>query len=212
MRLSTICKPKLLGFLLALVLSGSAVSADGLPELNDVVVYGSYRGLVSKLASKSWSSDELGSALIAAAGANRPAEALLLLEYGAEVDYAVLYRTPLVVAAYKNSVGTAQVLLDAGADPNYISSFDWRPLHNSMRRGVSNNGMIRLLIENGADINATTNLQIAPLHRAAGFCLRSAVSILLELGANKYLRDGYGRTAADRAENSGCPEIAIILR
>ena len=198
--------------LLVLLMSGGNGSAGELPELNEIVVYGSYRDLVSKLDEKTWSQEELGSALLASAGANRPAEASLLLERGAEVDFAVLYRTSLIVAAYKNSVGTAEVLLKAGADPNYVSSFDWRPLHNSMRRGVSNNGMIRLLIENGADINATTNLQITPLHRAAGFCLGSAVSILVAYGANKQLRDGYGRTAADRAENSGCREIAVMLR
>ena len=203
---------KLFFLSLALAVPGSYASGGGLPELNEVVVNGSYRELVSKLDERIWTQDELGKALIASAGVNRPAEALLLLENGAEVDFAVLLRTSLIVAAYNNSIGTAEVLLEAGADPNYVSSFDWRPLHNSMRRGVSNDDMIRLLIENGADIDARTNLQITPLHRAAGFCLSSAVTVLLELGADRQLRDKYNQTAADRAEKAGCHEIAGILR
>lgn len=202
------------GMLVCLVGSpctGMPVFAQELPELNQMIVSGNLTDFEALLQDTNWTNDELGSALFAAAGANKPEQASILLKNGADVDYAILGRTALIVAAYENSADAALVLLNGGADPNYVSTFDWRPLHNAMRKGVSNDEMILLLLKHGAEIDAPTNLQVTPLHRAAGFCLGSAVQILIENGANRVLRDKYGQTAADRANKAGCPEVAQLL-
>lgn len=197
--------------LVAMLCARVPAFAQELPELNQIVVSGSLADLEMRLRGETWTKDELGAALIAAAGVNKPEHASALLSNGADVDFAVLGRTALIVAAYENSVDAALVLLMSKADPNYVSTFDWRPLHNTMREGVSNDEMILLLLTHGAEIDAPTNLLVTPLHRAAGFCLGSAVRILIDGGANSGLRDKYGQTAADRANKAGCSEVARLL-
>ena len=74
------------------------LTAGELPELNQIIVSGSYSDLENALLKKVWSKKELGAALIATAGVNKPAQATLLLEYGADVDFAALWRTSLILA------------------------------------------------------------------------------------------------------------------
>ncbi len=189
-----------------------SAKAASLPPLNEIVVNGNLDQLDDALQTNRWSQKELGGALIAAAGVNRPTFAELIIANGAPLDYAPLGFSPLIIAAAENSIATAKVLLDSGADPDFKSMFDWRPLHKAMTRDGSNDEVMRVLLDGGADPNAITTLQITPLHRAAGFCLISAVELLLQYGAVENLLDKYSQTAADRAEKSGCSSVAELLR
>lgn len=202
---------RMLAMLIALFFSiGSPLGAE-LPPLNQIVVAGGIESLLRILRSKRWSAAELGSALIATAGANEPEMAEILLSAGAAVDFSVLQRTPLIISAVEDSPEVADVLLKHGADPNFVSTFDWRPLHFAIASNGSNNRIIELLVRNGAQIDAPTNLSVAPLHRAAGFCQKSTVEVLLKLGADKTLRDKYGQTAYQRALKAGCLDLARLL-
>lgn len=159
----------------------------------------------------SWSQRSLDEALIAAAGLNRPDAAFLLLSNGANPNESFLGQNSVVIAVREGSADTLRVLLDGGADPNWLSNFDWRPLHHAIGETWSFDDIIEILVFNRAEIDSVTNLQITALHRAAGFCQGTAARMLLALGANKDLVDKYGQTAAMRARKSNCPEVAELL-
>lgn len=194
------------------ILSCASARSQDFPALSEVVISGRNGDLGAALTSNVWSESDLGGALFAAAGTHNPEAARLLIASGADVDFSVLQRTPLIVSIVEDSPGVSAVLLDAGADPDFSSSFEWRPLHFAIGKGFSRDEIIRLLLAHGADIDARTNLSVTPLHRAAGFCRNSAVEILLAHGAKKNARDKYGRTAAERASRAGCDDVAALLR
>ena len=198
---------------IVLLIVAVAPDAHGeLPELNALVVAGENEALRAALATETKTLDELGAALMAAAGVNNSEAASILLNAGAPVDHDLIMRTPLIIAVTEGGYQVAGTLLQAGANPNYMSSFDWRPLHYTMKIENSYDDLMFLLIHFGADIDAQTNLGVTPLHRAAGFCHGSAVKILVQYGANLAITEKYGRTAAQRAIEAGCPEVADLIR
>ena len=199
-------------FVASLVIAALLVVPARGEDLFIFVRDGTYADVEQALASRQWSPDELGKALIAAAGLNKLKEATLLLAKGADVNYRMVDRNGVIVAVTEDNAEVLDVLLKNGGDPNWRGAFDWRPLHYAMARGRSFDKGLLLLLQYGADVNATTNLQITPLHRAAGFCLRNAVEILLQHGADKLLREKYGKTAAQRAAKAGCNDIAAMLQ
>lgn len=188
------------------------IEAKELPELNEIVVNDTYEELESALQNRVWSSDELNGALVAAAGTNKVDAAILLLDSGASTAYTSMYQNALTAAVVENSVQVTEILLERGFDPDFKSLFDWRPLHLAVRERYSHDEILILLLDHGAEVDAATNLRVTPLHRAAGFCKGSAVTILLSHGADKLLLDKYGQTAKQRAEKAGCSDVANLLR
>lgn len=155
--------------------------------------------------------DELGISLVAAAGTNDVAAITALLVGGAQIDYSLLQRTPLIVAISERNEEAVAVLLEAGADPNFVSTYDWRPIHYAINADSASTQIIRQLIAHGGDPDARTNLGITPLHRAAAFCHADAVRLLADMSADATLVDNKGRTAAQRSALSGCPDLASPL-
>ncbi len=87
----------------------------------------------------------------------------LLSEYITNVNYTVpndCYSTPLMLACRYSSTSsdnqTVKLLLDKGADPNYLEKNKYLPiiLASSYSRTTSNIETIKLLVERGANINA----------------------------------------------------------
>ena len=97
------------------------------------VINGDYHDVERELNNKKWSTDDLGMALLAAVGKNKPRVAALLLTSGANPNYSVLYRNGVAIAASENNPEVLEVLLERGADPNWKATFDWRPLHFARR-------------------------------------------------------------------------------
>jgi ankyrin repeat protein len=93
----------------------------------------------------------------------------------------------------------AQVLLDAGSNPNALTNYNSTPLHWSSFHGKIL--MSTRLLENGANPNLQNTLyKECAMHHA---CYRGPVELVLLLvvfGANIYLKDIWGRTPLDYCE------------
>ncbi len=91
--------------------------------------------------------------------------------------------TPLHLASRNGSTGVAEVLLDAGADPNRFTSTGVTAAH--FAADADADGVIRLLAARGADLDAQdTFAQRTPLMFAAVKNATKAVSALVEAGAD----------------------------
>jgi ankyrin repeat protein len=188
------------------------VPANALPPLNEIVVSRDVARLESELRKGVFSEDELGSALIAAAGVNNLSAIQQLLGAGAPINYQFIGQSPLQTAINEQNHQAVELLLEKGADPNIVGNFDWRPLHFAITKNAADPQIIRLLIEHGAEIDSRTSLLVTPLHRAAGFCKLAAVKMLLQMGADRNLTEKYGQTAEQRARKAGCADVADALR
>jgi hypothetical protein len=67
-------------------------------------------------------------------------------------------------STYVPSIRTVQMLLDAGADPNFRCASGRTPLHNAAKGGFEE--IVRLLLERGANIRAVDANGKTPLHLA----------------------------------------------
>jgi ankyrin repeat protein len=200
---------KCIVFLAVAIIFASPAVADvstSLP-LFEIVRDGQTSDLRRSLEGRQWSEADLSEALVAAAGLNRPAEAALLLEAGADPNFQMLGLSVIVTATRENSVAVLELLLRNGGNPNLKVMFDWSPLHHAILEGGSRHQALEVLILAGADIDARTSLQVTPLHRAAAFCDGRAVEILLAAGADLTLTEKYDRTAYQRSADANCPGI-----
>ena len=84
------------------------------------------------LTEGQWSEQSLSDALISAAGQNLPAQASLLLDAGADPNYAILWQNSVTVASFMNSAATLEVLINNGGEINFRSMFSWTPLHHAI--------------------------------------------------------------------------------
>ena len=73
--------------------------------------------------------------------------------------------TPLFIAAERNHLAVAQLLLENGADKNKPREDGASPLYIAAQQG--NLGVVEYLVDAGVDVNKTTNEEEAtPLHIA----------------------------------------------
>ena len=167
-----------------------------------------------KLLAVGRSQDEIDYALIAAAGKGRSEAALLLLAVGASPNRQVgpTGISSVIVAVRENQPDTLIVLLEHGGDPNAKDRLGWRPLHHTVVLEYERPNAIRALIQYGAVVDGRDELQRTVLHRAAGFGHAESVKLLLALGADSFLRDKYGNTAAERAQNAGHGSVAALIQ
>lgn len=168
----------------------------------------------------------------------------LLLDYGAnpnQTDNEDDPPPPLWWAAYHRDLGTAQLLIDKGANANGVAGR--LPLMEAARHGDME--MVRLLIDQGAQVNSRnphgTPLSYAakanridvmrflmdkgadiegkslgmawtPLMEAASQGSFEAVKLLLEKGADPHFKDLWRDTPRSIAEKRGHPNVADLLR
>jgi len=119
--------------------------------------------------------------------------------------------TALHLAAFFGSEPAADLLLEAGADPDVASRNDMavRPLHSAVAGRAF--GIARLLVEAGADVDAMQRDGFRPLHAAAQNGDDLTVELLLRFGADPRLPAGDGRIAADFAQEAGHGALAERL-
>jgi len=121
----------------------------------------------------------------------------------------------LSLAVILDRLDLVDQLLVAGADPNAVGPFEWRPLLN-----VQSPEAVRRLVAAGADVNASITLSVAPIGRfkqltalihTAGAGRHAVVRELLAMGADPNRRDGNGQNALMRATFAGHTEIVRDL-
>lgn len=92
------------------------------------------------------------------------------------------HESPLSIAITQNDEEMVKLLLNAGADVNYVLYGGKTPLSRAARSGHI--GIAKLLIENGAEINPTVPSWGTPLISAAESRSPALVQLLLERGAD----------------------------
>ena len=120
--------------------------------------------------------------------------------------------TALHLAAFFRAEAAADLLLDAGADPDVASRNDQRvhPLHSSVAGGSF--AISRRLVDAGADVDAAQQGGFRPLHAAAQNGDELTVDLLLLAGARPWATTDDGKIAADFAEAAGHEALAHRLR
>jgi ankyrin repeat protein len=131
-----------------------------------------------------------------------------LLVHGADANALWDGRTPLLLATTEDSLPMVGLLVSQGADVNRADAYGETPLQNAVAAG--NLEMVSYLVSRGADINQTgprTALGLAVGHRNVG-----VIRYLIDHGADVHLRDEYGRTPLEIADERGYKDIGRLLR
>jgi ankyrin repeat protein len=121
----------------------------------------------------------------------------------------------LGLAVFFGRLEAAQVLLDAGADPNTPASNSFRvyPIHSAAahRNPERSLELCRLLLARGADPNVAQAGGWTPLHQAAAHGRKAVAELLLAHGASREAVSDDDRTPGQMAEVKGHAEILALL-
>ena len=118
-------------------------------------------------------------------------------------------RTPLHLAAWKDSLAVAELLLDRGAKIEARDKWQRTPLHWAAY--YDSIAVAKLLLDRGADYEARDNEQSTPLHLAALRDSRAVAELLLDRGAKIDARNEYQRTPLHLAAMYDYRAVAELL-
>lgn len=125
--------------------------------------------------------------------------------------------TALHLAADRDNLAVAMLLLDRGADVNARSNGGRTPLHLAARSATAST--VEMLLERGrADPNVQTAKGRTPLHYAASKAedgdeeRREVLRVLRYWNADPTIKDAEGATARDVAEKRNHTNAVAILR
>ncbi len=114
--------------------------------------------------------------------------------------------SPLMLAALTGQLDIAKNLIERDADVNKTG---WTPLHYAATRGHLE--LMRLLLDKSAYIDAASPNGTTPLMMAAFYGTPSAVKLLLEAGADPFLKNHQDLTAIDFAQRANRADAAEII-
>lgn len=114
--------------------------------------------------------------------------------------------SPLMLASLGGYLETVKLLIDRGADVNKTG---WAPLHYAATRGHLE--VMKLLLDRNAYIDAASPNGTTPLMMAAHYGTPSAVKLLLEAGADPFLKNQQTLTAIDFAQRANRADSAEII-
>lgn len=116
----------------------------------------------------------------------------------------------LHIAARKENVSMARLLLDRGADVNLQDCDGRTALHLATERGLE--AMVRLLLERGTDTKADYNAGQSPLSDASMDIGNGALDLApLSLPIDVNCKDFMGRTALHVAVEGGFESLVHLL-
>lgn len=119
-------------------------------------------------------------------------------------------RTPLLLASQLNLPNIVLALLECGANIDMPNNYGITALHEAA--GNNCYDVVKILVEKGANINAVSEDNITPLMCAVAWGYKNIVIYLLKCGANISIKDNYGMTAYDIANEKGEYEIVDLLQ
>jgi hypothetical protein len=114
--------------------------------------------------------------------------------------------SPLMLAALGGNLDIVNRLLARDADVNKTG---WTPLHYAATRGHLD--VMRLLLDKNAYIDAASPNGTTPLMMAAFYGTPTAVKLLLEAGADPFLKNQQNLTAIDFAQRANRADAAEII-
>lgn len=114
--------------------------------------------------------------------------------------------SPLMLAALGGQLDIVKRLIERDADVNKPG---WTPLHYAATRGHVE--VMRLLLDKSAYIDAASPNGTTPLMMAAFYGTPTAVKLLLEAGADPFLKNQQDLTAIDFAQRANRAEAAEII-
>ncbi|WP_299451845.1 ankyrin repeat domain-containing protein [uncultured Pigmentiphaga sp.] len=115
----------------------------------------------------------------------------------------LLGESPLMYLAIRGETARMQALIERGAEVNHPG---WTALHYAASKG--NDDAVRLLLEHHAYIDAESPGKMTPLMMAMRYNHASTVKLLLDEGADGYVRNEEGKNAADLAREAGNTRLA----
>ena len=149
---------------------------------------------------------------VAAANDNVEAAAILI-SHGAKIDVRdkVNNDTALIYGIRDGKFSVAEVLLEAGADPNLTDRRGFTPLHIAVARDDVK--IVQSLLDHGAAINVRTQSDgRTPLMIAAAAGFEEMVELLLSRGGDPSIVDSGGKTPLERAVECHRSAVADILK
>jgi len=114
----------------------------------------------------------------------------------------------LATAAFQGDIEIVQLLIDAGADPNFLGTTAW-PLDLAAGQGYS--AIVETLLFADADIDSLDEDSGTALMSAAAGGYIGIVETLLEAGADPRRKDCYGKRSIAFAAEKGHVEIVNLL-
>lgn len=166
--------------------------------------------ILSEKVDVNAATDDGRTALVVAAGLDKPELVRQLLDAGASAAPEGSRISPLAEAMRAGSLESARLLMRAGADPNRPDRDGKTPLILAVLGGQD--ALVEELLGNEADPNGRNAEDgTTPLMWAANTGRKSYVDLLLERGADAGLEANDGWTAGEAARMAGHEEIARIL-
>ncbi|MDQ8023352.1 MAG: ankyrin repeat domain-containing protein [Moraxellaceae bacterium] len=161
------------------------------------------------MASSQWATQDFA----AVAGSGKVELAARMMDAGLDPDWTMFKggATALMMAANAGELEAVQLLLARGANANYRNEKGLTALHMALHKpSLRVHGpVIQALLAAGADANAVDGEGQRPLQRALVHALPGIVQLLIDGGADPFVRDRAGRMPSDWAPVSGKHAAAI---
>ena len=141
----------------------------------------------------------------------------ILLQNGADVNLRSWHGTALNSAVRRSDATSAELLLDAGADPDSRDENDNPVIFEAATVPKTNGSLpaaqiVKLLHKHGANLKVRDNSQSTLLHVAAEACNLEAVEMLLAEGLDPDVVDNTGQTPLQKALDCLPPPYSKSLK